>query len=269
MKSKLAILGAGNMGLAITDGILKTGIIAAEDIILVRRNVERLSSYCEKGCTVTSDVRSATDCADVILLAFKPQMMNELFLEIADLCNGKLVISIAAGITVEKIEKALVGARVVRAMPNTPLTVGEGVTELCRSTNVSDSDMSFVKRLFEGAGCTIECREEEINAFTALTSSAVAYFAAFENAMCEWAAENGLSDYQTEDIRDLVCKTAIGASRLMIDRNISPEDLIRSVASPNGTTERALRVFDEENINGIIGKAMTACRDRADELSKL
>lgn len=269
MNKKLAILGAGNMGLAIADGILKSELLEPSGVILVRRSLDKLSKYKDMGCIVTDDVREAAKSADVLLLAFKPQMLSELFSSICDVCDGKLVVSIAAGVTVEKIEKALAGAKVVRAMPNTPLTVGEGITELCRGEGISDEEFSFVRSIFDCAGCTVECREEDINAFTALTSSAVAYYALFADAMCDWAKNNGLSDFEPERLCELVCRTAIGASKLMVEKDISPKALIKSVASPNGTTERALSVFSDEDIAGIIKKAMTACRDRADELSKL
>ncbi|MBQ4066519.1 MAG: pyrroline-5-carboxylate reductase [Clostridia bacterium] len=269
MRKTLAVLGAGNMGLAITDGILRCGFIPAENIILVRRSTERLENYRSLGCKVCTDMREAATEADVLLLALKPQMMELIYEAAAPVSFGKLVVSIAAGIKTEAIEKRLSGSFVVRAMPNTPLTVGEGVTEICRGKNVSDEDFSFAKGLFAGSGITVECSECDINAFTALTSSAVAYFAAVEQAMCSWAEENGLQSYDKQTICDLVSKTAMGTAKLLYEKKMSPADLIRSVASPNGTTERALKVFEEQGLNSIFDKAMTACAERAEELSNI
>ncbi len=268
MRKTLCVLGAGNMGLAITDGILNSGVLSPSDITLVRRNTDKLSSYKEKGCNISSDVVAAARDADAVMLAVKPQMMQDLFANIAPVCEGKLVISIAAGIKIETIRKALPGTFVVRTMPNTPLTVGEGVTELCRAEDVSDEDYSFAKSLFAGAGLTFDCREEQINALTALTSSAVAYFAAIEDAMVGWAMENGLGDYDRQALCDLVSKTALGTSKLMLDTKMEPTALIKAVASPKGTTEQALRVFSEKDLDGTFKSAMTACLDRAEELAK-
>ena len=132
MKKTLAVLGAGNMGLAIACGIIKSEVLSPSDIILVRRSCEKLSAYAELGCKISSDIYESALSADVLLLCFKPQAMQTLFDICAPVSRDKLVISIAAGVTVSAIENALPGAKVVRAMPNTPLTVGEGVCELCR-----------------------------------------------------------------------------------------------------------------------------------------
>ena len=267
MKKTLAVLGAGNMGLAIACGIIKSEVLSPSDIILVRRSCEKLSAYAELGCKISSDIYESALSADVLLLCFKPQAMQTLFDICAPVSRDKLVISIAAGVTVSAIENALPGAKVVRAMPNTPLTVGEGVCELCRGANVTDEDFEFAKSLFAGSGVSIECREEEINAFTALTSSAVAYFAAVEEAMCAWAENNGLQGYDRQVLCDLVSKTAIGSAKLMYEKKIPPKELIRAVASPKGTTERALSVFEDEDLSGIFDRAMSACLKRAEELS--
>ncbi|MBE6586900.1 MAG: pyrroline-5-carboxylate reductase [Ruminococcaceae bacterium] len=269
MRKTLAVLGAGNMGLAITDGIIRSGVVSPSEITLVRRNTDKLSAYIKKGLRVSSDLFEAAKGADTVLLCVKPQMMQELFSVIAPVCEGKLVISIAAGITLKTVKDALPGAFVVRAMPNTPLTVGEGVTELCRADDVCDSDYLFAKSLFEGSGITFDCREEEINALTSLTSSAVAYFAAVEDAMCSWAEKNGLSGYDRQMICDLVSKTALGSAKLLYEKKIEPKELIRSVASPKGTTEQALRVFEERDLSGVFDSAMTACLNRAIELSNI
>jgi len=267
MDRSLAVLGAGNMGLAITDGILASGCLAADKITLVRRSIHLLSEYESKGCIVSDDIESAANASDVLILAFKPQKMDEIYKSISNICDRKLVISIAAGVKIETIENNLPGAHIVRAMPNTPLTVMEGVTHICAGESVTADELAFAKSLFQCSGTVFECKEEEINALTALTSSSVAYFAAVENAMVEWAKNNGLSNYDEETICSLVSKTALGSSKLMLEKHISPKELIKAVASPNGTTEKALKVFDIMKLDDIFNHAMTACLKRAAELS--
>lgn len=267
MRKKLAVLGAGNMGLAITDGILSSGTFAPSDITLVRRSTEKLAAYKEAGLSVTDDLFSAAKGADVLLLALKPVAIPELLRLVAPVAKGKLVVSIAAGIKTETIEKALPESFVVRAMPNTPLTVGEGVTEICAGISATEDDMAVAKSLFAGSGSVVECKEEEINAFTALTSSAVAYFARIESAMCRWAKSAGLDSYSDEELCELVSKTAMGTAKLLSEKKLSPDSLVKAVASPNGTTERALNVFDERDLEGMFEEAMSACLRRAEELS--
>ena len=131
----------------------------------------------------------------------------------------------------------------------------------------TEEDYLFAKSLFEGSGITFDCREEEMNALTALTSSAVAYFGAVEDAMVNWAMENGLGGYDRQALCDLVSKTAIGTAALLYEKKTAPKDLIRAVASPKGTTEQALRVFSEKDLSGVFDSAMTACLNRAEELS--
>lgn len=269
MCKKLAVLGAGNMGCAICDGILKSAYIEPSDIILVRRNIDKISSYGDLGCCVCSDLIYAVKNADIILLAVKPHMLFDVLDEISPYCNGKLVVSIAAGTKISTIKAKLPECKIVRAMPNTPLTVGAGVTEICRDSDVSDCDFECAKGLFKGAGVVFECREEELNALTALTSSAVAYFALVEKAMRDWALENGLCEYDSQTVCDLVSKTAYGTSKLLFDNKISPESLIKAVASPRGTTEKALLVFEEKDLCGVFSQAMDACLKRAEELSSI
>ena len=269
MRNRLAVLGAGNMGLAIVDGIISSGVLSPSDIILVRRNTDKLSAYAEKGCTVSNDLLWAAENADVLLLALKPQMMADLFELIGVVAEGKLAISIAAGIKVETIENALKGASVVRVMPNTPLIVGEGVTQMCKGTTCSEDDFCFAKSLFDGAGYTLVCKEEEINAFSVLTSSSVAFFAEIEEAMCNWALNNGLAGYDKQTICDLISKTMAGSASLLFDKKYEPKALVKAVASPKGSTERALDVFEKDGLSEMFSKAMTASLKRNEELANL
>ena len=266
--AKLAVIGAGNMGCAIVDGILAAGILSTGDVVLSRRNAEKLDRYKEIGCTVTPDAVKAAGAAQYIMMAVKPQMTGELFKDIKEQARGKLVISIAAGVTIDTIEKSLPGTGVVRVMPNTPLMVGNGVSALCRGTGVSDEDYSFAKSLFSAAGLAVDCDEELINPLTALTSSSVAYFARMIGVMTRWAVSNGFDKMPLETVIALAAKTCEGSAKLICEKDISPEALVRAVTSPHGTTEKALATFDALDFDGTVEKAMTACLDRANELSR-
>jgi pyrroline-5-carboxylate reductase len=151
-------------------------------------------------------------------------------------------------------------------MPNTPMLLGLGVTALCKNDLVSENEFEFVTSLFASSGDTIELKEDEINAITAVTSSSPAYVYTFIKGMLEGAKRLGL-DY--DNMLDVICKTIIGSVHMVLTKEKSVDDLIRMVKSPNGTTERALNVFDENNFTKTIEDAMIACSNRAEELAKL
>lgn len=264
---KLSVLGAGNMGGAIISGIINSKLLTPSEIAICDMSVEKRDKYESEGFAVTDNLAVAAAMSKTLLIAVKPQQINDLFEAVAPICSGKLVISIAAGVTVARIEAALPGCRVIRVMPNTPLIVGKGVSALCRGKGITDNDYAFADRIFSSAGITLETDESLLNPMTALTSSAVAYFARFIDDMCVWAKDNGFGNMSDEDLYSIVADTAAGTAGLISEAGMSPRALERAVTSPKGTTERAMAVFTEEGLTDIVAKAMTACVKRADELS--
>lgn len=265
--TKLAVLGAGNMGGAIISGIINSKLLTPAEISVCDTSKEKREKYKSAGFTVTESLADAAGLSEVLLIAVKPQQIDSLFEAVAPLCSGKLVISIAAGVTVARIETSLSGCRVIRVMPNTPLIVGKGVSALCRGKGVTDSDYAFADSIFSSAGITLETDESLLNPMTALTSSAVAYFARFIDDMCVWAKDNGFGDMADEKLYSIVADTAAGAAGLISEAGMPPRALERAVTSPKGTTERAMAVFTEAGLTDMVAKAMTACVKRADELS--
>lgn len=264
---KIAILGTGNMGKAIADGMLSSGLVKPAELVLADLQTERLQAYTQMGCQVTADAVAACRQADVWVLGVKPQSLPELMGNLHPYCEGKLVISIAAGVSISTIESALPNCSVVRVMPNTPLMVGKGVSALCRGDLVNDTERAFAEKIFSCAGSVLWCGEDLLNPMTALTSSSVAYFARLISDMCVWAEQNGFDAFDKTAVTKWVCDTAVGTAKLITDRQLNPADLVRTVASPGGTTQRALDVFDEQNLDGIVSDAMDACLHRANELS--
>lgn len=226
---------------------------------------DKCTPFTAQGCRYIPSPADAATQADCILLAVKPQQLGALLCEIAPFCGSKLILSIAAGVTMERIARALPGAAVVRIMPNTPLLVGEGVSALCRSADVTDEDYALALRIFSASGIAVETDESQINPVTALTSSSIAYFARFIGDMCAWARENGFAD--DEQTLRMVCHSAIGTAQMLLQTDFDPCTLERAVTSPGGTTERAMAIFNDKDLKAIIAEAMDACRSRADELS--
>ncbi len=263
---KIAFIGAGNMASAICGGIIKSEIACAFDIILFDKNAEQFSRF-DENCIKEASIENAVKMADVIFFSVKPQNMKEILaliskLDIAD----KLFISICAGVSIKSIEDALGRIKVVRTMPNTPLLIGQGVTALCRNSEVSDEEFAFATSLFASSGYTTELKEDEINRITAITSSSPAYVYLFAKAMLVGAQNMGID---AENTLEMICRTIIGSANMILSDSRSVDELIRMVKSPNGTTERALNVFEEKGFIDIVSEAMKACADRADELSKL
>lgn len=263
---KITFIGAGNMASAICGGILNSNIVPANNIMLFDKNIEqykRFSPFCNQAI----DIKSAIDFADYVFLSVKPQTIKEVLSEIKNLnFANKVFVSICAGITIESIQEALNNAKIIRTMPNTPLLIGEGVTALCKNDFVEDHEFEFVKSIFASSGMITELKENEINRITAITSSSPAYVYLFAKSMLVGAEEMG---FNHENTLEMICKTIIGSAKMILADSRSVDELIQMVKSPNGTTERALNVFEENDFIKIVSKAMKACSDRADELAKM
>ncbi len=263
---KIAFIGTGNMASAIINSILASNLIIAENIYLFNRSKEKYSKFPTE-CVKCESINEACNNADYIFLSTKPQNIKDVLADIkCENSDKKVFVSICAGITIESIEKELNGAKIIRTMPNTPLLIGQGVTALCRNDSVTDEEFEFVTSLFASSGYTAEFKESEINAITAVTSSSPAYIYYFIKSMLDGAKKLGLD---SDNLLEMICRTFIGASNMVLSDPRSVDELIRMVKSPNGTTERALNVFENEGISEINERAMQACADRADELSKL
>ncbi len=267
MRNRLAIIGAGNMGCAIANGILLSEMMKPSDLIMVRRNTDKLSDFAERGCVVSSDAVKACREADAVILGVKPQMFPEIMAAVAPYIAGKLVISIAAGITVKTMEDALPGAVIVRVMPNTPLMVGKGISAVCYGDGVTGDDKTFAEEIFSSAGMCFVVNESMMNYVPAVTSSSIAYFARIMGDMYKWAKENGFDSIPDRELYDMIGLAAIGTAEIISKKNMTPDELVRAVASPKGTTEEALRTFDKMGLDETISAAMTACTERANEIS--
>ena len=264
--AKITFVGAGNMASAICNGIIGANTVSASDIILFDKNEEQYSKF-DESCIKSNSLRSAIEQGDFIFFSVKPQNIKEILQEIKEFdISKKMFVSICAGITIASIEKILGNVKVVRTMPNTPLLIGQGVTALCRNALVTDAEFEFVKSLFSSSGFTTELNEDQINNITAITSSSPAYVYLFAKSMLVGAEKLG---FNNKDTLEMICRTIIGSANMILSDSRSVDELIRMVKSPNGTTERALNVFEEKEFTDIVCQAMKACADRADELSKL
>ena len=262
---KILFIGAGNMAYAIACGISNAKLVENSNIILYDKNETQFEKF-PSTFSKANDINKAINEASYIFFSVKPQNIKDVLAEIQVDTNNKVFISICAGVTIESIEKNFDKIKLIRAMPNTPLLIGQGVTALCKNQNVSNNEFDFVKSIFSSCGIVTEIDEKDINALTAITSSSPAYIYLFIKSMYEGAKSLG---FNYENTIELICNTFIGAANMVLTSDKTLDEQIRMVKSPNGTTEKALNVFEEENIERIIADAMKACEKRAFELAEL
>ena len=259
-------IGTGNMASAIAGGIIRSGMLPANNIYLYDKNTSQYDKF-DSLCNRTELLSDGFDKADYVFISVKPQNVKELLADLKALdYSNKVFVSICAGITIESIESVLVDAKIIRTMPNTPLLIGQGVTAMCKNSNVSCNDFEFVKSIFSSSGYVTEIEEKDINSLTAITSSSPAYIYLFAKSMVEGANQLG---FNYDDTLKMICNTLIGSANMILSNNTTLDELIAMVKSPNGTTEKALNVLEGNNFTSIICDAMDACTKRAEELSKL
>lgn len=261
---KITFIGGGNMASALLGGLLKQGF-AASDL----RVVEVSAENCQR-LRATFGIEAGTDLAagiqgqDVIVLAVKPQQLYDLTQNLAPLLNGQLLISIAAGIRASDLARWLNSAQLVRAMPNTPALIQQGVTGLYALPAVSPAQCEFASAILGAVGSTIWLTEEsQLDAVTALSGSGPAYVFYFIEAMQAAAKDLGLD---AEQAKRLVIDTFLGASALANVSTDTVEVLRARVTSKNGTTERALISMENAQVKQHIINAVHAAARRSQEM---
>ncbi|MDI2098935.1 pyrroline-5-carboxylate reductase [Ruicaihuangia caeni] len=265
----VAILGAGSMGGAILSGILRSGAAVERDVRVTNRSATKAAGLRQEGVVslaLESDETAnlaAVEGARIVILGVKPAMVEPLLREIAPaLEDDAIVVSIAAGVTTEALESIVPGA-VMRAMPNTPVAVGRGVTSLAAGTRATEADVALVRRLFSAVGAVVEMPEHMVDAALAIAASGPAYVYYFTEQLAAAATGFGFDERQASA---LAIGTVIGAGALL-DGGEPPAELRRAVTSPNGTTERAIAELERGRLGQLVARAATAARDRARELA--
>lgn len=264
---KVAIIGGGKMGSIIAQGLIAHKIIPAKNITVTDIDAARLDflrSFLK--VKVSSDNEKTVKGADIIILAVKPQNMAATLQEISTIVNkSKIVISIAAGITTNFIEKSLAkGVRVVRVMPNTPALVGEGTAAVAAGHYAKAGDVKLTRAIFDAVGVSHDVEEKLMDAITALSGSGPAYFFLIIEALIEAGFKTGLP---RDLAKKLAVQTMLGAARLCLESDKEPAHLREMVTSPGGTTAAGLKVMEEKEIRKIISSAVEAATKRSKELA--
>ena len=264
----LAFIGAGNMSRSLIAGLIKSGY-PADAIMAANPSSGKLEQLAAGfGIHISQDNNQAAAWADVVVLAVKPQMMAEMLTAIPNVAQalaGKLLISIAAGMSVSRLTELSGQARIIRTMPNTPSLVGLGMTGLYAGVAVAQSDRDYAELMMQAVGKTLWVKAEDgINQVTATAGSAPAYFFLFMQAMAEQAVQFGLNE---ADARLLVQQTALGAANMVaLNPEVSLSQLRAQVTSKGGTTAQAIAHFQAQGLEQLVADAMTAALTRAREL---
>jgi pyrroline-5-carboxylate reductase len=267
MDYELGIIGAGNMAEAIARGVIDGGVVSPAKMVAADVSAQRRDLFTHQlGIKTVEQPAQAAHGAKIVLLSVKPYQMAQVLGEIrADVSPDALVVSIAAGIGTGAIEKHLGEGswRVVRAMPNTPMLVGEGMVAISAGKWATPEDMATARRLFETAASVVEVKEEMMDAVTALSGSGPAYFYYLVEQMIEAGIRLGLP---ARDAELMAQKTALGASKLLVNSTDSPRELRRKVTTPGGTTAAAIDHMESHQMGRIIMDALSAAAKRSHEM---
>ena len=268
--SKIAFIGGGNMARSLIGGMIATGISNQNISVSEPKADLREKLTKDFGVNALEENASAVMGVNVIVLAVKPQILQEVVIPLGNLIAEArpLLISVAAGVTSSSIERWVGGhPALIRVMPNTPALIGAGISALYANGNVSDDQRALAEKIMAAVGKTIWIKEETLmDAVTAVSGSGPAYFFYVMQAIHDAAVREGL-DAQTARLLSL--ETALGAARLAVESTEDPGSLQKQVTSPGGTTEAAIKVLNDSGVRETVQKAVSAACARGSELAKL
>jgi pyrroline-5-carboxylate reductase len=264
---KIGFLGGGNMGEALIRGLLKTGLIPPEDLFVADVRLDRLEELSRRyGLHTLSDNALLVRRVDVVLLAVKPQIMGAVLAEIGPVTGGRLLISIAAGVSTARIRSQLpAGVRLIRTMPNTPALVLEGATAIARADGLQPGDLETAQEIFSAVGKVVVLEEELMDAVTGLSGSGPAYLALIVEALADGGVRVGL-DRQTA--MTLAAQTVLGSARLLIETGTHPGQLKDMVTSPGGTAIAGIHTLESGGLRRTLIDAVERATQRSRELGR-
>ncbi len=265
--NKIGFIGGGKMASAIIKGIINSKWCEAHNIFVSDKNPETLNilknSYGVNVCNNNADVIKN---APIILFAVKPFVLREVLEEIKPyITKNHIVLSIAAGISIETIEKILGEVPVVRIMPNTPALVNEGMSAVCKGNFANNEHSDIALQIFNCIGKVIETEEKYIDIITAISGSGPAFYYYVINEIAKSGEKLGL-DYET--CLKLSAQTAFGSAKMIMESGINPEQLIINVTTPGGCTAEGNKVLIEKNVSEILAETINKTAQKAKELGK-
>ena len=264
---RIGFLGTGNMGTAILKGIVNSEIGEDMQLFAFDPAPEKTAVLCEYGVTVCQSEAEVASSSQILFLAIKPQMFDAVLPKIADIITEETVlVSIAAGIGVDDIRKRTKPfAKVILAMPNTPLLLGYGATALAPDKSVTEEEFLIVRQIFDACGITAVLEPNQMKEIIAVNSSSPAFIYLFAKGFLDYAAKAGLP---AEASKQLFAQALIGSAKMITDSKYDLNELIRQVSSPGGTTLAGLDRLYAGNLTDVVNDACISCTKRAYELSE-
>jgi pyrroline-5-carboxylate reductase len=262
----IAFLGSGSMAAAMVEGMIAKGAYPPGRIICMGGTGKSGPALSQRtGIRLAGSAEELLGGASTLVVAFKPQHLAGVDSRLAELAEGRLVISVLAGKKLDSLSSAFPGARnIVRSMPNTPGQIGAGLTGWCSRLPLLPADRAILDAVFGALGVSLELPEDQMDGFTAISGCGPAYVFEFAAALRDAGLGLGF-DAATSKI--LAVETLLGASRLLARREVDPEVLRSEVTSPNGVTAAGLRKMADLDFRGMIRETVIAARARAQELS--
>jgi len=266
---KIGMIGTGNMGNALIDGLIRSGATQAENIICSDASERQLDPIREKyRVTTTTDNTEVVKASDIVIYAIKPQIMATVLKETAEYLNmNKLVISIAAGVPLAAIESLLnKDLRLIRVMPNVAVAVREGATAIAAGDHATKEDIELALAIFNSVGKSIFLKENYLmDAITGLSGSGPAYIFTIVDALADAGVKVGLS---RKDALLLASQTILGAAKLLLETKAHPGQLKDSVTSPGGTAIAGLHTLEKGGLRTTLINAVEAATNRSKELGE-
>ena len=267
---KIGFLGAGKMATALAKGFVRAELATPRELMASDpADAARKNFANETDAKVTASNADVAKFADVLILATKPDQVAGALSEVHDSLKSKknyLIVSIAAGVTISKLENALpAGSRVVRVMPNTPALIGESASAFAVGKNVTATDVELAKKLLSAVGMVFQVKESLLDAVTGLSGSGPAYVFQFIEALSDGGVASGLPrDIATQ----LAAQTVLGAARMVLETGHHPGALKDQVTSPGGTTIEGLHELEKGQLRATVMSAVRAATEKSKKLGQ-
>ncbi len=263
---KIGVIGTGKMGGTIVKAIMDKRLIPSENLFIYDKKEEKLYPFIQRGAR-SSSIDQMSKKVDVLIIAVKPYDIKAVLkLLKGKLNSSQMIVSIAAGVSISFISRILGDSTpIVRVIPNTAISVGEGICALSTGSTIDARKIEFIHRIFQAVGYVVELPEDKLDAVTGLSGSGPAYVYTVIEGLIQGGEKAGLSREISEK---LAIQTVLGAAKLARESAKNLRELISSVATPGGTTVRGLQVLEEGNIKDLLSRAVVEAVKRARQISR-
>ena len=261
INKNIGIIGCGNMGGAILYGALESGVLPKENAYVYDISSEMMDKAKGWGVNLCESDEDVCNKADIILLAVKPQNAAEALAQCNKALDGKAMMSIVAGVTVERLQNMIDGTpRILRLLPNTPAMVFEGAFAICSDNDFTEEELEIAKSIYSSIGIIEMVPEHLIDAACALNGGGPAFVAMFIEAMADAAVAEGMPRAQAYKF---AAQAVLGSAKMVLDTGKHPGELKDMVCSPAGTTIQAVRVLEEKGLRSAVFEATDTCIQKA------